>query len=206
LQRVAIITAALTLWALDGGALSSIVPADAATPATGRVNGLLEFHCGEVPLAEDLDVLATGGDELDSDIAAAFSEELAHHQYRIVRGADLVVGIDTRREDGRIDDGPGSLGKLRGGKGGVEMEMNVWSSSEDSLLVRRAARQERIEPKLVIIATLRDAHTGKIHWRGRASGPVGNAQPRAVGLALVPPLVEAFGCSVAIDPINLPAR
>ena len=206
MQRVAVVTVAAMLWALDGGALSLIVPADAAAPATGRVNGLLEFHCDEVPLAEDLDVLATGNDELDRDIAAAFSEELAGKSYRIVRGAGLTVGIDTRREEGSIEHGPGSLGELRARNGGVEMEMNVWSSSEDSLLVRRTGRHERIEPRLVIVATLRDRDTGKIHWRGRASGPIGNAQPRTVGLALIPPLVGALGCPVAIDDISLPTR
>jgi len=192
------------LSALDGAALSLIGPADAATPAKGRVNGLLEFHCGEVPLAEDLDVQATGNDELDREIAVAFSEELAGKTYRIARGAGLVVGIDTRREEGSIERGQGSLGELRARNDGVEMEMNVWSSGEDSLLVRRAGRHDRIEPRLVIIATLRNRDTRKIHWRGRASGPIGNAQPRMIALALVPPLAGAFGCPVAMDDISLP--
>ena len=205
-NRIAIFTLALALAALCGLELATVRPALAAAPPTGRVNGLLEFHCSEGPIAESLEVLPSGGEALDLEMAAAFGEELTRHRYSVVSGANLVIGIATRREDGRIDYGPGTLGKLRGGKGGVEMQMNVWSSGEDSLLVRRAARREREEPKLIIVATLRNRETGKIHWRGRASGPIGNAQPRAIGLALVPPLVSAFGCPVAIDDINLPTH
>ncbi len=195
----------LTLSILVGLGAIAVQSTQAAT-STGRVYGLLEFRCGEVPIAEDLDVLPTGGDALDRDIASAFGEELARYRYRVVPGAGLVVAIDATHENGRLDRGPGSLGKLKAGKGGVEMQMNLWSSGEDSLLVRRAPRYEREEPKLTIVATLRDRQSNKIFWRGRASGPIGTASPRSIGLALVPPLVSAFGCSVAIDDISLPAR
>lgn len=204
-NKVAFIALTIALSFL--GSVGSIATESTqAAAATGRVYGLLEFRCGEVPIAEDLDVLPTGGEALDHDIASAFGEELARHRYRVVPGAGLVVAIDATREEGRLDRGPGSLGKLRAGKGGVEMQMNLWSSGEDSLLVRRAPRYEREEPKLIIVATLRDRQSNKIFWRGRASGPIGIASPRSVGMALVPPLVSVFGCSVAIDDISLPAH
>jgi hypothetical protein len=200
---LAIIALAVAISILGDFIKVAVQPASAAT---GRVNGLLEFRCGEVPIAEDLDVLPTGGDSLDQDIARAFGEELTRQRYRVAPGAGLIIAIDAMREEGRLDRLPGSLGKIKAGKGGLEMQMNLWSSGEDSLLARRERQYERQEPKLIIVATLRDRQSSKIFWRGRASGPIGNASPRSIGLALVPPLVSAFGCPVMIDDISLPAR
>jgi hypothetical protein len=193
------------------GALLALGPAGAhehgsvstIAPAEGEI---LSFACGSLPEDAAFEVMAYSDDDLNLQIAQAFTDSLVEKGYGVTAGAPFAVMIDTQIELGRFETTRGSLGRLKIKNGGVEVRLNVWSSSQGSLLTGRQEKKTRDSNRLHITATLRHLASGEALWRGEAEGAIGAAQPLAVGRALVPALAEAFGCSARLDDIDLPEQ
>jgi hypothetical protein len=97
---------------------------------------------------------------------------------------------------------PPSLGSARLSDGGAEVNVNVWSSSQDSVLGGRQEGAEAGANVFHINAVLRDRASGEVVWQGDGYYVLREPETERVARALVPPLVERIGQSVVREPLN----
>src|SRR3546814_738365 len=98
---------------------------------------------------------------------------------------------------------PPSLGSARVDEGGAEVSVNVWSSSQDSVLGGRQAGPDEGSNVFHINAVLRDRKSGEVVWQGDAYYVLREPESERIARALVPLLVDRIGQSVVRDPIEL---
>ncbi len=179
--------------------------AQALLPGQGRVQGILDFYCGTVPAGKAYVVKPHGGDDLSVATANAFAEGLSGRSYQLDPSGGYEITLRSRFEEGRYEDAQGNLGSVDvGTSGGSGFEVNVWSTTKDSLLTgRRSSTGVKEAPQLRVRATLRDLTTGRVYWRGEASGVLGSVGDEVAGRALGSALADAFGCAVLVDNIPL---
>lgn len=96
-----------------------------------------------------------------------------------------------------------SLGSVRADQGGAEVNVNVWSSSQDSVLGGRRSAQEIGSSVFHINAILRERASGEVVWQGDAYYVLKEPETERVARALVAPLVERMGESVVHEPIEI---
>ena len=179
--------------------------AQAPLPGQGRVQGILNFYCGTVPPGKAFTVKPYQGDDLSVETANAFTEGLRGRSYRVVPSGRYEITLHSRFEEGRYEDAQANLGSVKvGNRGGTGFNLNVWSTTKDSLLTgRQSSTGVKEAPQLRIRATLRDMTTGRVQWRGEASGVLGSVGDEVAGRALGSALADAFGCAVLVDNIPL---
>ena len=179
--------------------------AQALAPGKGRVQSSLNFYCGKVPIDKEISVKPYKADDLSIESANAFAEGLRGRNYRVAPSARYEVTLRARFEEGRYEDPKGSLGSANVGniRDDTQINMNVWSTTKDSLLTGRQSTGVKQAPQLRIRATLRDQESGRVQWRGEASGVLGNIDDEAVGRTLGGALADAFGCAVLVENIPL---
>jgi len=186
-----------------GGSVPQV--AQALFPGKGRVQGILDFYCGTVPAGKAFTVKPHEDDGLSVATANAFTEGLRGRSYQVDPSGGYEITLRSRFEEGRYEDVQGNLGSVDvGTSGGSGFEVNVWSTSKDSLLTgRQSATGVREAPQLRIRATLRDLTSGRVQWRGEASGVLGSIDDEVAGRALGTALADAFGCAVLVENIPL---
>ena len=179
--------------------------AQALHPGQGRVQGILNFYCGTVPAGKAYRVKPHDSDDLSVATANAFAEGLRGRSYPLDPSGGYEITLRARFEEGRYEDVQGNLGSVAvGTSGGSGFEVNVWSTTKDSLLTgRRSGTAIKEAPQLRIRVTLRDVTTGRVQWRGEASGILGNVDDEVAGRALGAALADAFGCAVLVENIPL---
>lgn len=96
-----------------------------------------------------------------------------------------------------------SLGSARVDEGGAEVNVNIWSSSQDSVLGGRQQAAEMGSSVFHINAVLRDKSSGEVVWQGDAYYDLGGPETERVARALVAPLVDKMGQSVVREPLQL---
>jgi hypothetical protein len=96
-----------------------------------------------------------------------------------------------------------SLGSARVDEGGAEVNVNVWSSSQDSVLGGRQQAAELGGSVFHINAVLRDKASGEVVWQGDAYYDLSGPETERVARALVAPLVDKMGQSVVREPLHL---
>lgn len=99
---------------------------------------------------------------------------------------------------------PPSLGSARVDEGGAEVSVNVWSSSQDSVLGGRQTGADAGSNVFHINAVLRDRGSGEVVWQGDAHYVLREPESERIARALVPLLVDRIGQSVVRDPIEIP--
>ena len=186
----------------DGPAVQIV---QALPPGTGRVQSFLNFYCGRVPLDKEVSVKPYKADNLSIETANAFTEGLRGRNYRVAPSARYEVTMRARFEEGRYEDPQASLGSANVGniRDDTQINLNVWSTTKDSLLTGRQSTGVKQAPQLRIRATLRDKESGRVQWRGEASGVLGNIDDEVVGRTLGRALADAFGCAVLVEKIPL---
>ena len=95
-----------------------------------------------------------------------------------------------------------SLGSARLDKGGAEVNVNVWSSSQDSVLGGRQQPGAVGSSVFHINAVLRDKNSGEVVWQGDAYYDLSGPETERVARALVAPLVDKMGQSVVREPLQ----
>lgn len=175
-------------------AAAQVVQGDSAPQ--GRV---LSFTCGELPEDAVFEVTPFSDSDLDREMARAFAAELGKLDHEVRSGERFEMSLESHIARGVFEAPSHSLGRLKIKNRGVEVQFNVWSSSEDSLLARRRKEKARETTYLTVTARLRDREAGKGLWTGEATGELRGATPLAVGQALMPALAEAFDCSLNLD-------
>ncbi len=175
--------------------------AQALTGGEGIVNAVA-FSA----IPEELVVEVTLYDDTDLDLAIRdeMIEALEAAKHAVSDGAPFELSLETDEEAIRYSSKSPSLGELSFG-GGIDVEMNVWSSTQDSLLGGRQERTvRRGENHFEIRAVLRDRQAGSVVWEGRATvqGDRGSAAP--IMRKMVDSLVANLGQTV--DDGTFPAR
>jgi hypothetical protein len=140
--------------------------AQAGTGGEGIVNAVA-FET----LPEDLVVEVTLYDDTDLDVAirTEMIEALHAANHAVSDDAPYELSLETDEQAASISTRPPSLGELSVGAG-VDVQMNVWSSSQDSLLGgRQGGTVRQGENNFEIRAVLRDLKAGSVVWEGRAT-------------------------------------
>ncbi len=168
--------------------------AQAVTGGGGMVNAVA-FSA----LPEELVVEVTLFDNTDLDLAIRdeMIEALEGAKHAVSDGAPYELSLETDAEAIRYSSKDPSLGEISSVGGGLDVELNVWSSTKDSLLGGRQERTVRQgENHFVIHAVLTDRQAGSVVWEGRATveGDRGSAAP--ITRKMVDSLVANLGRTV----------
>jgi hypothetical protein len=206
----ALLFSALLLSGLaDGAARAGGTPqlSQAAPPVVGVVN-----TASYEPLDKSLPVkvLALNDTDLNLQIREQIADEMRHAAYRVTEPAALELSFDSSVEQGQFPARDLSLGHLEAGSErrgksdtGVDVEVNVWSSSQDSVLGgRKEAEGKRKVNQFHINAELRDLRSGTLIWRGDVLADMGLAGARQISAQLVAPLVASLGRTVRNEPFG----
>ena len=97
-----------------------------------------------------------------------------------------------------------SLGSAQAGTAGVEVNVNVWSSTQDSVLGGRQERGDLGTNVLHINALLRDQASGDVLWQGDAYHTLESGDTERIALGMIPPLIEKLGESISDEPFEAP--
>ncbi len=168
--------------------------AQAVTGGGGMVNAVA-FSA----LPEELVVEVTLFDNTDLDLAIRdeMIEALEGAKHAVSDGAPYELSLETDAEAIRYSSKDPSLGEISSVGGGLDVELNVWSSTKDSLLGGRQERTARQgENHFEIHAVLTDRQAGSVVWEGRATvqGDRGSAAP--ITRKMVDSLVANLGRTV----------
>ena len=111
--------------------------------------------------------------------------------------APLILNFETEVQPiVRQGTGP-SLGEILSNNRGSEVRINLWSTTQDSVLRgRQAQTSAQASVRYVLTATLDDAATGQRLWQGEARYAGGDRDQAQAWAALVPILVEEIGNNV----------
>jgi len=96
-----------------------------------------------------------------------------------------------------------NLGSVRADEEGAEVNVNVWSSGQDSVLGGRKSEGPVGSTVFQINAVLRDRKSGDVAWQGDAYYILRQPETEQVARALVVPLVDKIGQSVAREPLEI---
>ena len=137
------------------------------------------------------------------EIKLRFEAALRQAGYRIVGdgaagdGA-LELAVESAVSGGAIESEGPSLGRVQGSnEGGVDVQVNVWLSSKDSLLGgRKAASGGGARSELRLEAALRERATGQLFWQGSAVAILHLLDRARAAQAMVAPLVDGLGQTI----------
>ena len=96
-----------------------------------------------------------------------------------------------------------SLGSAQVGTAGVDVTVNIWSSSQDSVLGGRQDEARIGSSVFHIGVILRDRESGTVAWQGDAYHELDDPENERVARAMVAPLVDRIGQSVAREPFEI---
>ena len=195
--------AGLLLVAAAGGAWSqeALVPDEVARTAPGMVTaqGLrapsLGFSVSVAPYDDS---------ELNLKLKADFEAALAERwQARVTAepAAALLLLFESEVVPADLAPPPPSLGSAHVDDGGAEVNVNVWSSSKDSVLGGRRDSAGGGSNVFHINAVLRDRQSGEVVWQGDAYYVLREPEVERVARALVSPLVDRIGQSLVREPL-----
>jgi len=180
-------------------------PAQAAQLGSRGAPGVVK-SVALAPLAgEDaITVRAMDDTALNGDLAIRIAAAITASG-RIVT-ADAPLRLDFRSEviRGTFETADGTLGAFEGNTwDGARVVLNLWSSSRDSLLGGPRAEAVRGASVFHIRATLRDARSGRVVWRGDAFCVLPSPDIDKVAAASVAPLVASLGRTIAGEPFEI---
>ena len=144
--------------------------------------------------------------DLNLRLKADFEVQLAAQQRGRVeseaRAAYLLLFETEVVPADAVPRGP-SLGSANVTDGGVDVNVNVWSSSKDSVLGGRQEAADVGANVFHINAVLRERASGQLVWQGDAYYELTGPASEGVARALVAPLVEKLGQSVAHEALSI---
>ena len=183
------------LWQAPAAFCLALLAASAGAPEARAQGTAFRLACEPIPEDAVFYVEPYNDDDLNTGIAESFSKEMKKLGHKIGPEDRYEIMMDSKIELGRIDGPNRTLGHAKTGEEGVEVVVNLWSSSNDSLLTGRRGRGSRESTILIVTATLRDRQDDRPLWRGEARGVLGNSDPLRLGRKLMPGLAQVFGCS-----------
>lgn len=179
----------------------------AAGAATAQNSGLLTAaRYAELPAGLPVSVELYDDSDLNLALRDALVDALEAQGWLIRPEAVYVLLFDRRIEEGRFDERDATLGEFEAKSDGpVQLNLNVWSSNQSSLLGGKGETVGGFEQAVVHLnLVLQDRETNEVIWQADAYGAIGQSDEATISRALLPPLAEAFGETVREQAIVLP--
>ena len=151
---------------------------------------------GKVAPGLTIDVRLFDDSELSQTLGQRFEAELSSAGHAVAPPAALSLAFQTEVIPGSFLEDERNLARLRAGTAGVNVLLNLWSSSEDSLLGGRRPDGRRDANVLHMNVVLRDLGSRKVLWQADAYGELVSGDHRRVGLAMIAPIVARIGQTV----------
>lgn len=212
----------LTCLLLVAALMPSVSAVEAAAPVaqaaqaggTGQGN-LTSTAYHELPGGFPIEVRTFDDSEINLDIRSRLIDALGRSGYLVEPGAPLELSFESAVIQGAAaDSSRSSLGRVetstnastgnQGSSIGVDVQVNVWSSTKDSVLGgRQSAVSRGKHARFHINAILRDRENGRVLWQADAIGDLITSDEARVARAMIEPLIEAFGQSVANQSFEL---
>jgi len=193
----------LAAWFSTAVAQQASPAGDPAPAAPGMVTAR-SFH--ETPSSPSVAVAPYDDSELNLKLKADFENSLrgtgrASIVAEKTAGFLLLFETEVVAADLALR-GP-SLGSARVNESGAEVNVNVWSSTQDSVLGGRQEGGKAGNNVFHLNAVLRDQRSGEVVWQGDAYYVLNEPETERVARALVPPLVERMGQTVDREPLRI---
>lgn len=185
--------------------LSAFVPASALAQAAAAPGMLTTQALRDLPKGETITVAPYDDSELNLQLKAEIETVLKAQEREVAEAkTGLLLLFETKViPSDEVPQGP-NLGSAQAGNAGVEVNVNVWSSSQDSVL---GGRQERGGPGTNVFhinAVLRDQASGVVLWQGDAYHALVSGDTTRIAKGMIPPLVEKLGESTSHESFQAP--
>lgn len=163
-------------------------------------DGLGELHAvsyREVPDRLMLSVTLLDDSSLDLRIRDALVASLEQAKHTLADDAPFELELTSDVQSGSQSAADPSLGRLSSNMDDTQIEMNIWSSSQDSILGgRHSGDERRTGSRFEIRATLRERSLGDVVWDGRAIVATERDQVEPYVARMVQSLVQSLGRTV----------
>ncbi len=208
IRSLLVLAIGIAAFAAHGAELARAANLAAAQPAAQLVpNGVPGFvntvALGRVAPDRPIAVTPFDDDDLGLAIKTRFEEELRRVGRPVAGSAALTLSFETRVIQGRISRTAGNMGRFEGNSEGLRLDLNIWSTTQDSLLGGSRAEESRQASLFHMNAVLRDRDSGKILWQGDAYCDLRVADALRIGNSMVGPLVANLGRSVRQQPFDI---
>jgi len=196
---------ALLLWLPAAAVAQESAPSEVASTATSGV--ITTRVLGKAPVNPTVYVAPYDDTELNLKLKADFESQIAlagkgipatteqGAGYLLLFEAEVMTADQAAREP--------SLGSATADQDGAEVQVNVWSTTQDSVIGGRQAGPEPGSSVFHINAVLREQKSGEVLWHGDAYHVLKEPETERVARGLVFPLVENMGETVARAPIEI---
>lgn len=201
--------AALMLVALGPGSAGASNTESALQFAQLAANGapgiVTTVALGAIPDGQPIAVTPFADDDLSLSIKARFEAALRAAGRPVSDSAPLTLSFDTKVIEGRFTRAEANMGRFEANDDGMQLNLNIWSSSQDSLLGGRqkAGAPSRKVNLFHMNVVLRDRETGKTLWQGDAYCEMLAADRARIAGSMVAPLTASLGRSVTGQPFDI---
>ncbi len=206
-RRLLFLAGVLAFLALapELGAAATAAPQLAQLGPNGAPGIVSAQAFGEVPAGRPVAVTPYSDDELSRSVKARFEAALRNTGRAVDDLAALTLSFETKIIEGRFGQTEGNLGRFEADEGGAQLNLNIWSSSQDSLLGGRqqAGAPSRKVNLMHMNLVLRDRRTGKTLWQGDAYCEMLTANRLRIAGSMVAPLIASLGRSVKGQPFDI---
>jgi hypothetical protein len=160
---------------------------------------------GDLPDGQPVAVTPFADDDLSLSVKARFEVALRAAGRPVSDSAPLTLSFDTKMIEGRWSRAEANLGRIEANDADAQLNLNIWSSSQDSLL---GGRQKAGAPSHKVNlfhmnVVLHDRETGKTLWQGDAYCEMLTADQARIAGSMVAPLIASLGRSVTGQPFDI---
>ncbi len=197
------------LMALGPGSAGAGNPESALQLAQLAANGapgiVTTVALGPLPSGRPIAVTPFADDDLSLSVKAQFEVALRAAGRPVSDSAPLTLSFDTKMIEGRWSRTEANMGRFEASGDDMRLNLNIWSSSQDSLLGGRqkAGAPSRKVNLFHMNVVLRDRETGKILWQGDAYCEMLIADQTRIASSMVAPLTASLGRSVMGQPFDI---
>lgn len=172
-------------------------PAWAQSSAVAGRGELRAVSYREVPQPLSLSVTLFDDSSLDLRIRHEMIAALERAEHDVGSESLFELELSSESEAGGLSSTGPSLGRLSSSEDDSRIEMNIWSSTQDSILGGRHSDRARVtQSSFAIRATLRERSLGRVVWEGRAIVGVERNRADPYLAAMVESLVQNLGRTV----------
>ena len=200
---------AVALVALGPGAFGAGSDESALQFAQLAANGapgiVTTVALGRLPDGQSIAVTPFADDKLSLSIKARFETALRTAGRPVSDSAPLTLSFDTEMIEGRFTRAEANMGRFEANDAGVQLNLNIWLSSQDSLLGGRqnTGAPSRKANLFHMNVVLRDRESGKTLWQGDAYCEMLTADSARIAGSMVAPLTASLGRSVTGRPFDI---
>jgi hypothetical protein len=204
----------VALLVLGDGGRAEAGEVQLAQGAGGAPGNLNSQAIGRLPAGLPIEIVVLDDSEANLEIRDALAEALAENGFLVAPEAPLEMTFEAETLEPGVQDDRPTLGQIRAGneaevgnrgsERGVEAEVNVWSSTKDSLLGGRQDKDASTShPRYHINVQLRDRESGKVVWQGDAICEMLTGDRERLVESMTGPLAAAVGRTVTGEPFEI---